>query len=180
MSLGGIPNSSPSPRPALRLSDPWPSQARRFGASGVINTLTDYVVFMLLTKIFSIPLDRVWVAKLASGGLAMAVSFRLNRSWVFASRDGRLGQMGRFLITTISASWGTQLGLTQFFSSVWPLPGPAGFAALQRLGISGLAPGLVTEAAAIKTAAFALATLGSMTWNFVFYRTWVFRQRRRH
>ena len=162
----------------MRLSDPWPSQARRFGASGAVNTLTDYVVFMLLTKILSIPLDRVWVAKLASGGLAMAVSFRLNRSWVFASRDaGRLDQLARFLITSISASWGIQLGLTQFFSSVWPLPGLAGFSALRYLGIIAIAPDLFTEAAAIKTAAFGLATLGSMTWNLVFYRRWVFRER---
>jgi len=142
----------------------------------VLNTLTDYVAFMLLTKAFSVPLERVWIAKLVSGGLAMAVSFMLNRSWVFASRDvRRAGQISRFLITTVSASWGIQLGLTQFFSSVWPIPGLVGFAALQRLGLAGLAPGIFTEAAAIKTAAFGLATVASMGWNFVLYRTWVFR-----
>ncbi len=48
-----------------------------------MNTLTDYVVFMMLTRIFSIPLNRVWTAKLVSGGLAMVVSFLLNRRWVF-------------------------------------------------------------------------------------------------
>ena len=78
-----------------------PSQIRRFAASGVINTLSDYAVFMLLTKIFSVPLERVWIAKLISGGLAMAVSFLLNRGWVFASPDARrsearlLRQLGR-------------------------------------------------------------------------------------
>jgi len=150
---------------------------RRFGASGVLNTVTDYVVFVLLTKMFSVPLDRVWVAKLVSGSFAMTVSFLLNRSWVFASRDaGRTGQAARFLVTTISASWGIQLSLTQFFSSVWPLPGRAGFAALRRLGMLSLAPGIFTEAAAIKTAAFGLATVASMVWNFVLYRTWVFRR----
>jgi len=40
----------------------------------------------------------------------MAVSFLLNRNWVFASRDARRsGQAARFLITTMSASWGIQL-----------------------------------------------------------------------
>lgn len=152
------------------------SQIRRFAASGVINTLSDYAVFMLLTKIFSVPLGKVWIPKLLSGGLAMAVSFLLNRGWVFASRDARRkGQVARFLITTISASWGIQLGLTQFFSSIWPTPGLAGFAALSRLGLPAVAPGIVTEAAAIKTAAFGLATMASMAWNFVLYRTWVFR-----
>jgi putative flippase GtrA len=142
----------------------------------VVNTLTDYVVFMLLTRIFSVPLPRVWIAKLVSGGLAMAVSFMLNRGWVFSSRDARrTGQVARFLVTTISASWGIQLGLTQFFSSVWPLPGRVLFATLSELGAPQVAPGIITEPASIKTAAFGLATLASMAWNFVLYRTWVFR-----
>lgn len=142
----------------------------------MVNTLTDYVVFMLLTRIYSIPLGKVWAAKLASGGLAMAVSFTLNRGWVFASRDARRsGQVARFLITTISASWGIQLGLTQFFSSVWPAPGLVGFAVLNGLGLPALAPGILTQAASIKTVAFGLATVASMAWNFVLYRAWVFR-----
>jgi putative flippase GtrA len=152
------------------------SQIRRFAASGVANTFTDYAVFMLLTKIFSVPLERVWIAKLISGGLAMAVSFVLNCGWVFASQNARRsGQVGRFLITTMSASWGIQLGLTQFFSSIWPTPGLVAFAALRRLGLPAMAPGIVTMPAAIKTVAFGLATMASMTWNFVLYRTWVFR-----
>ena len=145
----------------------------------MVNTVTDYVVFMSLTRIFSIPLGRVWIAKLISGGVAMAVSFLLNRGWVFASRHAhRSGALARFLITTISASWGFQLALTQFFSSVWPGPGLWGYALLTRLGLAAIAPGIVTEAAAIKTAAFGLATFASMAWNFILYRTWVFRAAR--
>ena len=141
----------------------------------MVNTGTDYVVFMLLTKIFSVPLERIWMAKLLSGGLAMTVSFLLNRGWVFTARQAQpSGQMARFLITTVSASWGIQLGLTQFFSSVWPAPGLEAFAVLSWLGIPPIAPGIVTEPAAIKTAAFGLATMASMAWNFILYRTWVF------
>jgi len=141
----------------------------------VVNTGTDYVVFMLLTKIFSVPLERVWIAKLLSGGLAMTVSFFLNRRWVFAARQARpSGQVARFLINTISASWGIQLALTQFFSSVWPGPGLEAFAVLSGLGIPPMAPGIVTQPAAIKTTAFGLATMASMAWNFILYRTWVF------
>ena len=141
----------------------------------MVNTLTDYVAFMLFTRIFSVPLERVWIAKLVSGGLAMTVSFLLNRGWVFGSREARAtGQVARFLITTISASWGIQLGLTQFFSSVWPAPGVEAFVVLSRLGLPAVAPGVVTEPAAIKTAAFGLGTVASMAWNFVLYRTWVF------
>ena len=134
---------------------------------------------MSLTRIFSVPLGRVWMAKLISGGVAMAVSFLLNRGWVFAARPARRsGQIARFLITTISASWGVQLALTQFFSSVWPVPGLLGYALLSRLGVAAIAPGILTEAAAIKTVAFGLATSASMAWNFALYRTWVFRSAR--
>ena len=167
---GGRPGASP-------LSHSLGAQVRRFAASGVVNTLTDYVVFMLLTKIFSIPLGRVWTAKLVSGGLAMTVSFLLNRRWVFAAQEaGRSGQAVRFVITTVSASWGIQLGLTQLFSSAWPAPGLISFAVLQRVGVPSIAPGVFTESAAVKTAAFALATCASMVWNFILYRTWVFRR----
>ena len=145
----------------------------------MVNTVTDYMVFMSLTRIFSIPLGRVWIAKLISGGVAMSVSFLLNRGWVFASRHARpSGALARFLITTVSASWGIQLVLTQFFSSVWPSPGLWGYALLTRLGLAIIAPNIVTEAAAIKTVAFGLATSASMAWNFVLYRTWVFRTAR--
>ena len=129
---------------------------------------------MSVTRIFSVPLGRVWIAKLRSGGVAMAVSFLLNRHWVFAARDARRsGEVARFLLTTVSASWAIRLALTQVFSSVWPAPGLAGYAVLRRLGLP--APGILTEAAAIKTVAFALATCASMAWNFLLYRTWVFR-----
>lgn len=131
---------------------------------------------MSLTRIFSIPLAWVWIAKLLSGSVAMAGSFLLNRGWVFASRDARRsGQVARFLITTISASWGLQLALTQFFSSVWPAPGLASYAVLSRLGLPAIAPAILTEAAAIKTVAFAFATSASLAWNFLLYRFWVFR-----
>ena len=133
-------------------------------------------MFRSLTRIFSVPLGRVWIAKRLSGGVAMAVSFLLNRNWVFASRDARRsGQVARFLIVTTPASWGIQLILTQLFSSVWPAPGLAGYAVLSRLGLPAIAPGILTEAAAIKTVAFGLATSASMAWNFLLYRTWVFR-----
>ena len=35
------------------------ARRRRSAASGVANPLTDYIVFMALTKIFSIPLEQV-------------------------------------------------------------------------------------------------------------------------
>src|SRR5262249_60949720 len=96
---------------------------------------------MLLTKIFSVPLPRVWIAKLMSGGLAMTVSFLLNRGWVFGSREApATRQVPRFLITTISAALGVQLGLAPFFSSVVAGPRVEAVLVLAHLGLPAVAP----------------------------------------
>ena len=55
MTLPGVVTNRPENRP---LTSSWTSQARRFGASGVVNTLTDYVVFMMLTVLLALVTDR--------------------------------------------------------------------------------------------------------------------------
>jgi len=70
------PGAKPWPRPIPRA---WASalQIRRFVAVGVLNTFVDYVLFVTLTKVLRLPLDWVWVAKLASGTVAISISFYL-------------------------------------------------------------------------------------------------------
>jgi len=46
---------------------------------------------------------------------------------------------------------------------------------LRDTGIPGHFPGVLTEPLAIKTTAFVMATAVSMTFNFIVYRSWVFR-----
>jgi putative flippase GtrA len=153
-------------------------QASRFAVVGVTNTLIDYVVFIGLTKIFSIPLDWVWVAKAASGGVAITNSFILNRHWVFRGRGRIVREGGAFVTVTVIGVYLIQTPLTQFFSSVYPAPGELAYDIVQRIGVTDLLPDVVTEPFMVKTTAFALATAASMTWNFLAYRHVVFGRRR--
>jgi putative flippase GtrA len=150
-------------------------QVRRFAAVGVINTLVDYVVFAALTKLFQIPLDWVWTAKIVSGTVAISISFYLNRRWVFQVGGARIGQAARFIAVTVVGVYCIQTPLTQLFVSYYGGAGRAVYALLDGLGLAAAFPWLLTEALVIKTVAFVLATSVSATFNFVAYRFWVFR-----
>jgi putative flippase GtrA len=148
---------------------------KRFGAVGILNTLVDYVLFIALTKLLSLPLSEVWIAKLMSGSVAMFNSFYLNRRWVFKSSNANVsGQAARFVVTTLVGVFVIQTGLTQLFSSVFPQLGQFGYTLLQSLQIVKLAPQILTAAFVIKTVAFGLASIGSLTWNYWAYRHLVF------
>ena len=148
-------------------------EAQRFGVVGVANTLLDFVLFHALTNVFQIPLSRVWIAKAISGTVALASSFYLNRTWVFRVADGRrtaAGQAARFVIATVIGVYAIQTTLTQFFASEFPEPGELVFRGLRELGLAKV----LTEEFVIKTIAFGLATVASMSWNFAAYKWWVF------
>jgi putative flippase GtrA len=152
-------------------------QVRRFAVVGVVNTLVDYLLFVALTKIMRLPLDWVWIAKLISGTVAISISFLLNRRWVFRASGAPLGQAARFLATAVVGIYGIQTSLTQFFVSSQPGLGKALYSVLKDTHLSGEFSSILTEALAIKTVAFALATLVSMTFNFFVYKFWVFREK---
>jgi putative flippase GtrA len=149
-----------------------------FAVVGVWNTLLDYVLFIGFTKLFAIPLAWVWVAKAASGAVAIANSFVLNRMWVFRGSGSIVREGAAFLAATIIGVYAIQTPLTQVFSSVFPGLGKLAFDAADAVGLADALPTVVTEAFAVKTTAFALATVASMTWNFFAYRYWVFGEGR--
>jgi putative flippase GtrA len=159
--------------PATSASSPLLGEATRFGVIGVANTLLDFVLFQALTKIFGIPLSQVWIAKAISGSVALASSFALNRSWVFRAGGRIAGQATRFVVATVIGVFVIQTLLTQFFSSVVPGPGELAYRLVEALGLDAI----MSEAFVIKTVAFGLATVASMTWNFAAYKWWVFGPR---
>jgi putative flippase GtrA len=152
-------------------------QAGRFAVVGALNTLVDYVLFIGLTKTFHLPLSWVWVAKLASGTVAISLSFLLNRNWVFRAQGRARAQAVRFVATTVFAVYAIQTPLTQLFADTFTWPGRTFYDLLRSAGLPQHVPSIVTEPLAIKTAAFALATVVSMVFNFIVYRRWVFRAR---
>jgi len=165
-----IPTRAPGARPGAQ-------QVGRFAAVGVLNTLLDYVLFLTLTKLFRMPLEQVWIAKLLSGATAMVSSFYLNRTWVFRGAGEPLRQAAKFVVTTVTGVFVVQTSLTQLFSSVYPQLGILLHHVLTRTGATAAMPNALTPATTIKTVAFAMATAVSMTFNFLVYRFWVFPSR---
>jgi putative flippase GtrA len=145
-------------------------QVARFAAAGVINTLIDYTGFLFLVWIFHLPLEHSWIAKLASGTLAMSNSFLLNRRWVFRGTAGGASQLVRFAAVTLIGTFVVQLGGLHLLSAVWPAPGMLAFRVVELLHLDGLLPAQLV----VRTVAFGAGTLASMCWNFVAYRHWVF------
>jgi putative flippase GtrA len=135
------------------------------------------VLFIGLTKTFHLALSSVWVAKVASGTVAISLSFFLNRNWVFRAKGSARAQAVRFSATTVFAVYAIQTPLTQVFADTLTWPGRTLYDLLHGLGVAQHVPSVVTEPLAIKTAAFLLATAVSMVFNFVVYRRWVFRAR---
>jgi putative flippase GtrA len=162
-------------RPARAVPAPEPRRGLRFLTVGAGNTLLDYVVFIGLTKVLHIDLEWVWMAKVASGGVAISTSFWLNRTWVFRVRKRLSRQAPAFLLVTVVALYAVQTPLTYFFTAIVQTPGDVTYDVLRAAGLTSVAPGVLTHDFAIKTAAFALATLVSMSCNFAGYRLWVFR-----
>ena len=154
-------------------------QASRFVVVGVLNTLVDYTLFVGITKVFHVQLDSVWIAKVCSGTVAMTLSFYLNRRWVFGARGHAPvhHQAARFFTVTAVGVYGIGVPLTQLFAHDYQAPGRWLDDVLRHVGLTSAAPSVFTEAFATKTAAFAIATLCSMIFNFLAYRFWVFRAR---
>lgn len=152
-------------------------QVEKFGLIGIMNTLIDYVLFISITKVFSIPLDQAWIAKIPSGAVAMVNSFYFNKTWVFKHKKGDVREQGaKFLVSTLIGVFVIQTGLVRFFTSEYTFFGEVAFEIAQSIGVTSLLPAVITYAFVIKTVAFGLATIASMTWNFVVYKYWAFRR----
>ena len=155
-------------------------QAEKFGLVGILNTLIDYILFIGLTVIFSIPREEVFKAKFISGTVAMINSFYFNRTWVFRGGKGISKQAVRFLVATIIAVFIIQAGITQLLSNDFPQLGEFFYQLASWMGITTFAdsirPNTFTEDFVVKTVAFGLATIASMTWNFILYKFWAFKE----
>lgn len=128
---------SPRQRGLLRIG--------RFSIVGVLNTLVDLGVFLLLVKVFSMP---VVPANLLAFGVSLANSYLLNRFWTFhdSGTPHSVGNIARFLA----------------FNSTGALLATAALSALVTLGV----PVLVAKLLSIGV---------SMTWNYLTMRHFVFR-----
>jgi putative flippase GtrA len=153
-------------------------QGAKFGLVGISNTIIDYTLYLTLSKVFNVPLEKTYLVKFFSGTVAMINSFYWNRRWTFRSKVG-IGQSGvRFVTATLVSIYAIQPGMVFLFSGTMAGQGVGRFwfQLAQTLGIVGLAPGLLTENWVIKTFAFGMGVIGSAIWNFTLYKLWAFKE----
>ncbi|NTW40892.1 MAG: GtrA family protein [Cellulomonadaceae bacterium] len=128
------------------------SVVARFASVGVVNTLVDLGLYVLL-RTLGVPL---LLANTVSTSAGMAVSFLGNRRFVFGATDNRRREITLFVIVCGLGIWVVQ---------------PAVIAGVTRLAeLAGLDGGFLVD-----TAAKVVAILVAAVWNFVLYRRVVFR-----
>lgn len=122
----------------------------RFLVVGVANTLLDIALFLVLTAV-GLP---VIPANMISTGIALVFSFVLNRSYTFRAGPGVVRQAIGFVVVTLVGLWLLQ-PIVLHFMLLW------------------LEPLLPTTAALL--VAKVIATVVSLTWNYLLYNFVVFR-----
>ena len=132
------------------------SQALRFAAVGVVNTGLDFGLFFGLTQL---GLDRL-VANFISTSISFIFSFFANKTYTFrAARSTHIGrQMALFIAVTLCGLWVIQPVIITVVLAVAPV------------WVAGTWWGPLL--------AKLVATLGSLSWNYVLYAKVVFPQAR--
>ena len=125
-------------------------QVIRFVIVGVLNTAIDVALLFLLTYLGV----ELWLANICSTSVALLFSFVVNRSFTFKSTGNALRQLVPFLAVTLIGLWILQ--------------------PLVLLGVTGLLNGLWGEYMGLFVAKM-LATVVSMTWNYLLYNRLVFK-----
>jgi putative flippase GtrA len=151
-------------------------QGAKFGLVGISNTVIDYALYIGVSRLLNVPVDRVFLVKFFSGTVAMINSFYWNRRWTFRSQ-AKVGQAGvRFVTATLVSIYAIQPGMVFLFSGT-----AAGvafstfwFQLAQTLGLAGLLH--LSEDFVVRTVAFGMGVVGSAIWNFTLYKLWAFKE----
>lgn len=122
----------------------------RFALVGGFNTALDFVLLFALIYQLSV---NPYLANLISTGICLVISFTLNRQWTFQSQGDKRRQFVLFLAVTLAGLWIVQSVLMWLVISVFSR---------------------WFEGALLIAGAKAVATLGSLTWNYLLYQKVVF------
>jgi putative flippase GtrA len=128
-------------------------QLIRFGIVGGVNTALDFGL-LFICKALGVPVE---VANIISTGLAFVFSFFANKKYTFKSTDTNVvREMVLFVIVTLTGLWGLQTIIITIAHNPLTLV----------IGNSDVAL-LVAKL---------LATIASLTWNYLFYSKLVFKK----
>lgn len=143
-------------------------QVGRFSLIGIANTVIDFSVYNLL--ILALGLAAI-PANLVSTTLAMIFSFVANKTFVFGSKSKQiLAQAITFLVVTAFGLYVIQNGVIYILLEVWTLPLDWAYALISLIGLDGL----IGEQFLFVNGAKVIATLFSLSWNYLLYRNLVF------
>ena len=141
----------------------------KFGLVGMLNTAGDFVIYNVLTlKRFK--LGRI-KANLVSTTIAMIFSFFANEHYVFGSAGGNvwLKALGFFAVTAFGI-YVLQNLVIQTLTSTWKLIPSLAVRLTHSLSLNRL----VSDEFIAKNTVKLVATLVSLTWNFIMYKRFVF------
>lgn len=152
------------------------AQVGRFGIVGVANTLIDFGLLNLITR--STNLNDV-TANVFSASVAMVFSFFANRYFVFhAGKQKSLGRQAlEFFPITAFGVIVVQAAVIYFFEQLWTWPVHVVVSIFTSIGVIGLHVGPITvdDKFVITNGVKVLATIASLTWNYIMYKKVVFK-----
>lgn len=129
----------------------------RFAIVGVVNTIVDFGILLTLSLIVGFP---VIIANILSTGIALIVSYALNKRAVFGDKEATsLRQIASFVAVTLTGLWIIQNIII----------------ALIFIPLSNVVDSEMQAFLLIATKL--IASVVTMIWNYVLYRTIVFNRK---
>lgn len=141
----------------------------KFGLVGIINTVIDFSVFNVLiiyASFSQIP------ANLVSTTIAMTFSFFANKTFVFKNKSNDyIRQVVLFLLVTAFGLYVIQNAVIFFLTEswLWPLEFAYSIVSFIKLDV------IFSQDFVVNNGAKVIATLFSMTWNYIMYKKVVFK-----
>jgi putative flippase GtrA len=140
----------------------------KFGIVGIINTLLDFGIFNALTKFAHFGLIQ---ANIVSTTCAMLFSFFANKKVVFKQEGGSVVRQAiLFFAITAFGLYVIQNGIIYLLTDLWIGPINLFVNIIRSVGINFFSDGFY-----INNGAKAIATLASLTWNYIMYKKVVFK-----
>ena len=134
-----------------------------FALVGVANTLFDYILFMIFAQFF----NNV-VASVISAAFAMVVAFFLHKKFTWGDRATSRSSMIQFLAFTAAVMWGLRPLL------IWGLTAASTGFMEPLYGLAHFILRFLPYNFVVQTGIFAIATLVTLTVNYLLYNKVVF------
>ncbi|MCL2038675.1 GtrA family protein [Candidatus Saccharibacteria bacterium] len=135
-----------------------------FALVGIVNTLFDYILFM----IFASFLSNV-VASLISATFAIVLAFFLHKKFTWGDRQTSRASMIQFLVFTAAVMWGIRPFL------IWGLTAASTGFMLPLYEFAHFILRFLSYDFVVRTGIFAFATLATLTINYLLYNKIIFR-----